>query len=93
MALRELGVPAGRHRARPLTPELIERAAAIYCMTRDQREAVIALAPGAAAKTICLDPLGDIPDPIGQPLAAYLSCARRLKLAVHARLEEIGALA
>jgi protein-tyrosine-phosphatase len=91
VALRELGVPAGRHRARPLTAELIERAAAIYCMTRGQREAVIALAPGAAAKTICLDPLGDIPDPIGQPLAAYLSCARRLEVAVRARLEETGA--
>ena len=90
VALRALGVPAGRHRARPLTSELVERAEAIYCMTRGQREAVLALVPAAAAKTACLDPQGDVPDPIGQPLAAYLACARRLRSAVQARLGELG---
>ena len=90
VALRSLGVPAGRHRATPLTRDLAERAEAIYCMTQGQRQAVLALLPVAAAKTACLDPEGDIPDPIGQPLAAYLACARRLQVLVRARLRETG---
>jgi protein-tyrosine-phosphatase len=93
VALRSLGVPAGRHRATPLTRALAERAEAIYCMTRGQRQAVLALLPDAAAKTACLDPEGDIPDPIGQPLAAYLACARRLQILVRARLRETGVTA
>lgn len=93
VALRTLGVPAGRHRSRPLTRELAEQAEAIFCMTRGQREAVLALVPDAAVRTICLDPDGDIPDPIGQPLAAYLACARRLQPLVRARLRELGAAA
>ncbi len=91
VALRQLGVPAGSHRAKALTAELVERAAAIFCMTRGQRQAVLALVPEAAGKTVCLDPEGDIPDPIGQPPAAYLSCAQRLRLLVGARLHEIDA--
>ena len=88
VALRSLGVPAGSHRTTPLTPAMIERAEAIYCMTRGQRQAVLALVPEAAAKTACLDPEGDIPDPIGQPLAAYLACAQRLQVLVRRRLAE-----
>jgi protein-tyrosine-phosphatase/uncharacterized membrane protein YdcZ (DUF606 family) len=88
VALRSLGVPAGRHRTTPLTRAVVERAEAIYCMTRGQRQAVLALVPEAAAKTACLDPEGDIPDPIGQPLAAYLACARRLEVLVRRRLAE-----
>lgn len=93
VALRSLGVPAGRHRATPLTRAMAERAEAIYCMTQGQRQAVLALLPEAAAKTACLDPEGDIPDPIGQPLAAYLACARRLQVLVRARLRETGVAA
>jgi protein-tyrosine-phosphatase len=88
VALRSLGVPAGSHRTTPLTPAMIERAEAIYCMTRGQRQAVLALVPAAAAKTACLDPEGDVPDPIGQPLAAYLACAQRLQVLVRRRLAE-----
>lgn len=88
VALRSLGVPAGSHRTTPLTRALVERAEAIYCMTRGQRQAVLALVPEAAAKTACLDPEGDVPDPIGQPLAAYLACAQRLQVLVRRRLAE-----
>jgi protein-tyrosine-phosphatase len=90
VALRSLGVPAGSHRTTPLTRAMVERAEAIYCMTRGQRQAVLDLVPEAAAKTACLDPEGDVPDPIGQPLAAYLACAQRLQLLVRRRLSEIG---
>jgi protein-tyrosine-phosphatase len=91
VALRSLGVPAGSHRTTPLTRAMVERAEAIYCMTRGQRQAVLALVPEAAAKTACLDPEGDIPDPIGQPLAAYLACAQRLQVLVRRRLAETAA--
>jgi protein-tyrosine-phosphatase len=88
VALRSLGVPVGSHRTTPLTRSMVERAEAIYCMTRGQRQAVLALVPEAAAKTACLDPEGDVPDPIGQPLAAYLACAQRLQVLVRRRLAE-----
>jgi protein-tyrosine-phosphatase len=88
VALRSLGVPAGGHRTASLTRALVERADAVYCMTRGQRQAVLALVPDAAGKTACLDPEGDIPDPIGQPVAAYLACARRLQGLVRRRLAE-----
>jgi protein-tyrosine-phosphatase len=88
VALRSLGVPAGRHRTTPLTRDMVERAEAVYCMTRGQRQAVLALVPEAAGKTACLDPESDVPDPIGQPLAAYLACAQRLQVLVRRRLAE-----
>jgi protein-tyrosine-phosphatase len=88
VALRSLGVPAGSHRTTPLTRAMVERAEAVYCMTRGQRQAVLALVPEAAGKTSCLDPESDVPDPIGQPLAAYLACAQRLKVLVRRRLAE-----
>lgn len=89
VALRELGLEPGPHRARPLTPELVERAEVVFCMTAAQREAVLHMLPGAADKTVCLDPEGDIPDPIGSPTAVYLRCARRLHELVRGRLDEL----
>jgi protein-tyrosine-phosphatase len=88
-ALRELGVPVpSHHRARPLTPRLCADSAAIYCMTRAQRDAVIAMAPQAADRTVCLDATADVPDPAGQPLERYRACATRLQELVRARLAE-----
>jgi protein-tyrosine-phosphatase len=88
VALRALGVEPGRHRARPLTPELVRCAEAVYCMTVSQREAVLRMLPEAAAKTVCVDPEGEIPDPIGSALAVYESCASRLQTLVRRRLAE-----
>ena len=88
VALRSLAVEPGRHRARPLTPELVQRAEAVYCMTASQREAVLSMLPEAAGKTACVDPEGDVPDPIGSALAAYESCAKRLRELVRCRLDE-----
>lgn len=88
VALRALGVEPGRHHARPLTPELVERAEAVYCMTAGQREAILRRHPRAAGKTACVDPEGDVPDPIGSALAVYESCARRLQELVPCRLAE-----
>ncbi|OIJ97717.1 hypothetical protein BIV24_06805 [Streptomyces colonosanans] len=95
-ALAELGLhrPPGRgnprhHRSRPLTPGLCGVSHIIYCMTRAHRDKVIALAPEAKGRTMCLDPRGDIPSPEGQSLEAYHRCARHLQQTVHARLCEL----
>lgn len=91
VALCEIGVAPGRHRARRLEPELVERAEAIFCMTAGQRLALLEAWPAAAAKISCIDPDGDIPDPIGSPLEAYIGCAERLRELVRRRF--IGLLA
>jgi protein-tyrosine-phosphatase len=88
VALCEMGVSPGRHRARSLTPELVERAEAVFCMTDKVRESVLQMHPAAAGKTWRIDPDGDVPDPIGSPLDAYIECARRLRELVRLRIGE-----
>jgi protein-tyrosine-phosphatase len=85
VALRELGVRPGEHRARAVTPELIARAERVFCMTGALRQAVCALAPDAVAKIVCLDPDGDLPDPIGQAMPVYTQCAGRIRELVRQR--------
>jgi protein-tyrosine-phosphatase len=89
-ALRALGVSTGRHLSRALTSELIAHADAVYCMTSAQREAVLEMVPEAADKVFCLDPDGDIPDPIGQAAEVYRHCAARIRTRVRQRLAETG---
>ncbi|WP_218952296.1 hypothetical protein [Amycolatopsis anabasis] len=89
-ALRELGIPANQHRARRLTPEMIGKADAVYCMTTAQRLAVVSLAPDAAGKTTRLDLEGDIPNPHGQPQPEYRRCADRIRHAITRRLATTG---
>ncbi|MGH3329235.1 MAG: hypothetical protein ACRDPT_15835 [Streptomycetales bacterium] len=91
-ALRELGVPAPAHRARRLTPSLCTRNTVVWCMTRAQRDAVIALAPHVARRTFCLDPRADIPDPAGGPVESYRRCALRIQGQVRHRLTELPGL-
>jgi protein-tyrosine-phosphatase len=88
-ALRRLGVPVHPHRSRQLTEQMCQESAAVYCMTREQRAAVIELAPQARERTFCLDPHGDIPEPSG--LDSVLQCAQRIRRQVRARLgEQLG---
>ncbi|MFB6539100.1 hypothetical protein ACIQCG_03715 [Streptomyces noursei] len=95
-ALVELGLPQVRgrkdpcrHRARPVTPELCRVSFIIYCMTRAHRDKVVAMAPEAEDRTLCLDPRGDIPDPEGQPPEVYVRCARHIQRSVRFRLREL----
>ncbi|MBV9924317.1 MAG: hypothetical protein JOZ96_04685 [Acidobacteria bacterium] len=89
-ALQGLGVGAGAHAARQLTAELAERAERIFCMTNAHRSAVIKLVPSATQKTHCLDPAGDIEDPMGRGAEAYTACALRLRDLIRVRLAEFG---
>lgn len=89
-ALQELGFNPNGHRARNLTAELALQVEKIFCMTQAQRNAVGDLVPAAAAKTHCLDPGGDVEDPIGSGLTAYVTCAKRIHSLVRLRFDEMG---
>ena len=93
-ALDRLAVPHA-HQARPLTPHEVEQAGAIYCMTASQRAALLASYPEVAAKTFCLDPAADIPEPAGKAQEAYDELALHIQRLVRIRLGElrIGATA
>ena len=78
------------HSAQNLTVELAHEVEKIYCMTEAHRNAVIDLIPTAAAKTQCLDPDGDVEDPVGRELAAYVNCATRIHGLLRLRFDEIG---
>jgi protein-tyrosine-phosphatase len=88
-ALRELGVKTHPHGSQPLTRELCDRAAAIFCMTEEQRETVLALAPAAAARTFRLDPATDLPEPEHGSQDAWTAFAERVAGLVRARLAEL----
>lgn len=89
-ALRLMNVPVLPHSARSLTVELAHEVERIFCMTEAHRTAVISLFPAAAEKTHRLDPDGDIEDPIGKGLDAYVNCAQRIHTLVRSRLDEIS---
>jgi len=89
-ALKLLGFPVMTHGARNLTVELAHQVERIFCMTQAHRNAVINLVPAAAGKTQCLDPNGDVEDPIGKGLTAYVNCAQRIHGLVRLRFDELG---
>jgi protein-tyrosine-phosphatase len=88
--LRHLGVPVPPHATRLLTVEMVNQAEVIYCMTQAHCRAVIERFPSAATKTMCLDPDGDIDDPIGAAWERFLSCGKRIQDLVRWRFEELG---
>ncbi len=92
-ALQELAIVPSRHEARPLTAALIASADVIYCMTESQRVMLVQQYPESAVKALCLDPGGDIPDPIGHGYAVYAEVARRIQSLVRMRFDEMGIVA
>jgi len=87
-ALEELAIEPPRHEARAVTREQIAAATLIYCMTESQCQLLVQQFPEAAAKARCLDPAGDIPDPIGHGFAVYVEVARRIQAMVRLRFAE-----
>jgi len=57
-----------------LTPEIVDAASFIVCMTSGQCDAVLRTRSDAAAKTHCLER-----DAAAQPIAAYIDTARRIE--------------
>ncbi len=88
--LLELGIEAPLdHRARQLTPVMCAGSDAVYCMTRDHRESVIAMAPETAERTVCIDTGVDVPEPAGH-IDAYRDCAGKLRTLIRQHLQEQG---
>jgi protein-tyrosine phosphatase len=93
IALQERGLDLHDHRSRALTRELCARATRIFCMSGSHRDAVLDLAPDAAAKTALLRPDGgNIADPYGGELPDYRSARDEITAAIGERLRELLAL-
>lgn len=89
-ALRTVGVGPTAHRSTGLTAEAARQADVIYAMTESHARAIGAMGPDVASKVMLLDPSGrDIPDPVGGPVALYISTARRLDELIRTRLKEL----
>src|SRR5947207_7772484 len=86
--IKEMGGDLSKHRSRPLSVELIHEADVIYVMSRNHAQAVTALVPSAADKTVELDPDKDIEDPIGGDAELYREVAAQLKALIEQRLEQ-----
>ena len=86
-AVGEMGLTLDDHRSRALSLELVRRSEVIYTMTESHLRGVLAIDPFANA--FCIDPEGDIPDPIGGPLEEYRTTAQRIASALRGRLQEL----
>jgi len=87
-AVKALGADLSKHRSRPLSVELIHQADAIFTMSRNHSQSVLALVPSAAEKVKTLDPDKDVEDPIGGDLSLYQELAESLKKLIEKRLQE-----
>ena len=88
-ALQQLGVSPHPHSSQEVTPELVERAERIFCMTEDQCRDLVGRFPASAPKIRRLDPDGDIEDPSGQDLAVFLTLAARMQGLVRRLIAEM----
>jgi protein-tyrosine-phosphatase len=88
-ALQQLGVSPHQHSSQEVTPELVEHAERIFCMTEEQCRSLVSRFPAAASKVQRLDPDGDLEDPSGQDLAVFVSLAARMQSLVRRRIAEM----
>jgi protein-tyrosine-phosphatase/intracellular septation protein A len=88
-ALQHLGVTPHEHSSLEVTPELVEQAERIFCMTEEQCRSLVGRFPTAATKVQRLDPDDDLEDPSGQDPAVFLSLAARVQGLVRRRIAEM----
>jgi protein-tyrosine-phosphatase len=99
--LQEAGVPVSEHRARLLTPLMVQSADLILVMEQFQAEEVLRRDPGARSKmhllkTYLLPPTEPAPanpniaDPIGKPLEIYEVCFAEIREAVERLAKSLG---
>lgn len=89
-ALERLEVSPNHHASQSLTPEMVERADKIFCMTESQRQLVIKEFSGPPDKVQLLDPRGDIEEPREPDSEAFVNCASRIWKLISKRLDESG---
>ncbi|MEO5931384.1 MAG: hypothetical protein ABIR47_15735 [Candidatus Kapaibacterium sp.] len=85
-ALERLGVATHDHIAQPVTAEMIREARAVYCMTAEQRDALVAMEPSAAAKIHALGVNGELDEPVGHE--ATHGFAERMHAIIGGRIDE-----
>lgn len=78
-AMQQRGLDLSKHESQPLTDVLVRFADVILTMTGGHRDAILQQWPNAAGKVekLCGDS-GDVYDPIGGPLEAYVRCADQI---------------
>ena len=81
-SLISFGIAPQLHSSTKLTEAMVLDADAIYCMTTQQRGAVIHRFPFAAAKTLRLDRYVDLPNPGGKEQPVYDRVALQIQAAV-----------
>ena len=92
------GVDLSGHRSSVLTRAGIDAAGLVLAMTREHEDAVVALAPGARARTFLLSEFAgagsrDVPDPVGGTREEYEAVYRMLLEDLRKALPRIVALA
>jgi len=90
--LQAVGVDCANHRARALTPQMVEEADLVFAMEQFHIEEILRRTPAAKEKVHLLKAYGaaagevtdnpNIPDPIGKPLEVYEVCFAEIKEAV-----------
>jgi protein-tyrosine-phosphatase len=96
--LQDVGIDASSHRARTLTPEMVQSADLVFVMEPFQAEEVLRRVPDAREKVHLLKPYGQrdtgeslaIPDPIGKPLEVYEVCFSEIREAVERVAKSLG---
>jgi protein-tyrosine-phosphatase len=88
-ALETIGIPGFQHQSLNVTADMVRRADAVFCMTDQQRRMLVSSFPDAEAKTCCLAPDGDIPDPHGADLDTFVDVARRIDDLMRQRLDSL----
>lgn len=90
MVLQAMDLPRLQQTAQNLTAELVTAAEAIFCMTAEQCQQIVAMFPHAAAKVHRLDPESDIEDPHGAGERKFRELASRLRMLIDMRLADSG---
>ena len=98
--LQEAGVELSEHRARFLSPQMVERADVIFVMEPFQADEVLRRSSSAKGKTHLLKTYGlapgdvegppHIPDPIGKPMEVYEVCFADIRDAVERVAKSFG---
>ena len=91
MVLKARGIDAGGHQSRPLGRIMLRKSDLIFAMTRSHRAQILDRTPSVEKRVYLLkeftsgrgfDTDMDVPDPIGQPHAAYEECLLTIDEAV-----------
>lgn len=90
-AMKKYGIDLSEHRAKSVTPELLEKCDLILTMTAGHKEALLPYAPDKVY-TLCeyAGISGEIKDPFGGGLPVYEECAAEIFKALEKVAERIG---